>query len=505
MAHTTQTDWQKVVYPLVNSIYTAEQVRAFEEDLFIKEGDDLRAMMEAAKQSVEILNKDFSTSEFIILCGPGNNGGDGYFIGIGLGELKKCVKFIDVLSHVKKSPLCEHAFKVAQDLDFINAKTLKGISSKTIIVDAIFGIGGRIDLGSELEEILSDCNRFESKIAIDVPTGIDSNTGEISQACFNADKTITFIGYKLGQRINEGKNYCGKLILKDLGFSMDKNVSPTVKELSFEDIKSNIPKRKENSHKGDHGKLLIIAGDEGFGGAGIMSSESGLKTGAGLVRLLTRKSHVSASLTRNPEVMVSGADNAQDIEANLEWPDAIVAGPGMFENFWSEQILYKLLFSVAEKGTPTLLDAGALRLLCHKAFSKINLGSETVLTPHPGEAAEMLKVSVKDIQKNRIESAKALQKKYGCIIILKGNGTIICNKNDIYLCSSGGPELAVAGSGDILSGIIGSLIAQGLTPFDAAKTGVVIHSLAGEDFANDVGKIGLAAGELIPYIRKFLN
>ena len=197
----------------MNSIYTAEQVRAFEENSFIKEGDDLRAMMEAAKQSVEILNKDFSTSEFLILCGPGNNGGDGYFIGIGLSELKKRVKFLDVLDHIKKSPLCEHAFKAAKDSDFINAKTIKDISSKTVIVDAIFGIGGRIDLGSELEEILSDCNRFESKIAIDVPTGLDSNTGEISQACFNADKTITFIGLKLGQLINQGKIYSGDIVL----------------------------------------------------------------------------------------------------------------------------------------------------------------------------------------------------------------------------------------------------------------------------------------------------
>ena len=489
----------------MNNIYTAEQVRAFEENSFIKEGDDLQAMIEAAKQSVEILNKDFSTSEFLILCGPGNNGGDGYFIGIGLSKLKKRVRFLDVLRDLKKSHLCELAFKMAEGLEFIDIKQLKNISRKTVVVDAIFGIGGRIDLGSELEEILSDCDRFESKIAIDVPTGLDSNTGEISQACFNADKTITFIGYKLGQRINEGKNYCGKLILKDLGLSMNENVSPTVKELSFEDIKSNIPKRKENSHKGDHGKLLIIAGDEGYGGAGIMSSESGLKTGAGLIRLLTRKSHVSASLARNPEVMVSGADNAQDIETNLEWPDAIVAGPGMFENYWSEQILYKLLLSISKKGTPTLLDAGALRLLTHKAFTKMELHSETVLTPHPGEAAEMLKVTVQEIQKNRVESAKELQKKYGCIIVLKGNGTIICNNNGIYLCTAGGPELAVAGSGDILSGVIGSLIAQGLEPLDAAKTGVVLHALAGEDFATDVGRIGMAAGELVPYIRKFLN
>ena len=489
----------------MNSIYTAQQVKAFEKSSFIKEGDDQRAMIEAAKRTVEVLNTDYPTSEFLILCGPGNNGGDGYFIGIGLSELKKSVKFIDVLGHAKKSPLCEHAFKIAEDSDFINAKTLKDLSSKTVIVDAIFGIGGRIDLGSKLEEILSDCNKFESKVAIDVPTGLDSNTGEISKACFNADKTITFIGYKLGQRINEGKNYCGKLILKDLGLGMEENVSPTLKELSFEDIKKNIPKRRESSHKGDHGKLLISAGDEGVGGAGIMSSESGLKTGAGLVKLLTRKSHVSASLARNPEVMVSGADNAQDLEANLDWPDAVVAGPGMFKNYWSEQILYKLLVHVADKNIPTLLDAGALRLLSHKAFSKIKLHSEMVLTPHPGEAAEMLNIPVNEIQKNRIKSVKALQKKYGCIIVLKGNGTIVCNKNDAYLCSSGGPELAVAGSGDILSGVIGSLMAQGLSPFDAAKTGVEIHALAGAEFVKDVGRIGLAAGELISYIRKFLN
>ena len=487
------------------NIYTAKQVKDFEKNAFAKKGADLLAMKEAARQSVEVLNKTYSSSDFLILCGPGNNGGDGYFIGIGLNKLKKRIKFLDVINDAKKSPLCEHAFKKARNLEFISLKALKNIPKETIVIDAIFGIGGRIDLGSKLEEILSICNNFESKVAIDVPTGIDSNTGEISQACFNADKTITFIAYKLGQRINEGKNYCGKLILKDLGLNMNKNVSPAVNEFSFEDIKKNIPKRMKNAHKGDHGKLLVIAGDDGFGGAGILSSECGLKTGAGLVRLLTRKSHVSASLAKNPEVMVSGADNAQDLEANLEWPDAVVVGPGLFENYWSEQMLYKLLSSLTLNETPALLDAGALRLLTREIFSKITLHSQTVLTPHPGEAAEMLATTVKEIQRNRIKSAKELQKKYGCIIVLKGNGTIVCNKNDTYLCSSGGPELAVAGSGDVLSGVIGSLIAQGLAPIDAAITGVGIHARAGEEFAKDVGKIGLAASELIPYLRKFLN
>ncbi len=487
------------------SIYTAEQVKDFEKNSFVKKGDGLLAMMEAANQSVEILNKTYSSSDFLILCGPGNNGGDGYFIGMGLSKLKKNVKFIDVINDARKSHLCEHAFKKARNLEFISSKALKNIPKETVVIDAIFGIGGRIDLGSKLEEILSICDNFESKVAIDVPTGIDSNTGEISQACFNADKTITFIAYKLGQRINEGKNYCGEIILRDLGLDMNKNVKPVVKEFSFADIKKYIPKRKKDAHKGDHGKLLVIAGDEGFGGAGILSSEAGLKTGAGLVKLLTRKSHISSSLARNPEVMVSGADNAQDLENNLNWPDVVVAGPGMFENYWSEQILYKLLNSKFKNEIHTLLDAGALRLLTHKTFSSIKLNNQVILTPHPGEAAEMLQTTVKEIQEDRIRSAKELQEKYGGIIVLKGHGTIVCNDTDTYLCSSGSSELAVAGSGDVLSGLIGSLIAQGLTPLNAAIAGVGIHAQAGAEFANKIGKIGLAAGELIDYIRKLLN
>ena len=489
----------------MNSIYTAEQVKAFEKSTFVKKGDDLLAMMEAANHSVDELIKAYPKSEFLILCGPGNNGGDGYFIGMGLSKLNKSVKFLNVLDKSKKSRLCEYAFEKAKNLAFIAPSELKNVLIDTVIIDAIFGIGGRIDLGKQIEEILSFCNGFKSKVAIDVPTGLDSNTGEISKACFNADKTITFIAYKLGQRVNEGKNFTGKLILKDLGLGMIKKITPLIKEFSFKDIQGSIPKRKNSAHKGDHGKLLVIAGDEGLGGAGIMSSESALKTGTGLVKLLTRKSYISASLARNPEVMVSGADNAQDLEENLSWPNAIVAGPGMFENFWSEQILFKLLAKITEKKIPTLLDAGALRLLNNKAFSKMKLHDQMILTPHPGEAADMLKVSTQEIQKNRIESAKKLQKKYNCIIVLKGQGTIICYKKEMYLCSSGGPELAVGGTGDILSGVIGSLIAQGLTPLDAAITGVGLHAKAGENFANEVGKIGLAASELIPQIRKLLN
>tara|TARA_B100000945_G_scaffold51063_2_gene36770 strand:- start:6518 stop:7987 length:1470 start_codon:yes stop_codon:yes gene_type:complete len=489
----------------VNNIYSTQQVKDFEEKSFIQKDDDLHAMISAAEHSIEILVNAYPSSDFLILCGPGNNGGDGYFIGLGLEKLQKSVKLVDVFKDHKKSRLCDHAFEQAKYLQFISPDKIKNISKKTVVVDAIFGIGGRINFGEKLKNILFLCNKFESRVAVDLPTGVDGNTGEIAKACFNADITITFIGFKLGQKINKGKSYCGEIILKDLGLNMSKNVNATLKEFAYEDIKDKLPKRKEDSHKGNHGKLLVIAGDEGLGGAGILSSESGIKTGAGLVRLLTRKSNISSSLSRNPEVMVSGGDNAQDLDTYFAWPDIIVAGPGMFKNFWSEQMLYRLLESSKNNSIPILLDAGALRLLTHKSFTKIKLNKQTVLTPHPGEAAEMLKISTNEIQKNRIQSAKQIQKKYGCIVVLKGYGTIICDKKNTYLCSSGGPELGVAGSGDILAGFIGALIAQGLTPMDAAISGVAIHAEAGKAFSEKVGNIGLSSSELITYIRDLLN
>jgi NAD(P)H-hydrate epimerase len=210
-------------------------------------------------------------------------------------------------------------------------------------------------------------------------------------------------------------------------------------------------------------------------------------------------------LAKNPEVMVSGADNVQDLENHFLYSDVLVCGPGMYENYWSEQLLFKLLAFAVKNQTPTLLDAGALRLLSKKPFSNMSLPKDIVLTPHPGEASSLLGVSTDVIQNDRLRAAKELNAKFGGIVVLKGHGTIICDSKESYLCCSGGPELAIAGSGDVLSGLIGSLMAQGLKPIDAAMAGVALHGNAGESFARSIGAIGLAASELIPHIRNALN
>ena len=486
-------------------MYTAKQIQTFEKSVFVSEGEDLKLMRRAADDSVSWLKEKFSSCNFIILCGPGNNGGDGYFIGLGLRKLNFKVQFVDAIPKAKKSYLCNLAFNKAHNVEFVTSEGIEKLSIESVVIDAIFGIGGRINLSKEIRSLLERTKKFKAKIAVDMPTGMCAATGEISKACFEADNTITFIGLKLGQLINQGKEFCGKIVLKDLGLDMTETVKPTIREFNYKDIKSNLPVRKKNAHKGQHGKLLIVAGDEGYGGAGILASEAALKTGAGLVKLLTREAHVSPSLAKNPEVMVSGADNAQDLENHFSYSDVLVCGPGMFENYWSEQLLFKLIAFAAKNQTPTLLDAGALRLLSKKPFSNMPLPKDIVLTPHPGEASSLLGVSTDVIQNDRLRAAKELNSKFGGIVVLKGHGTIICDSKESYLCSSGGPELAVAGSGDVLSGLIGSLIAQGLKPLDAAIAGVALHSNAGESFAKSTGEIGLAASELIPHIRNALN
>ena len=462
-------------------------------------------MKKAAAESSAWLIKKFPKKHFIVLCGPGNNGGDGYYIALELSKLNCEVSLIDVLDNKKKSSLCAQAFLDVSDLNFITSHELSTLGEDSVIVDAIFGIGARPGLQPELEDILELSERFQHRIAIDMPTGVDSNTGKTIGKSFMADATITFIGTKIGQLINQGKIYSGDIILQTLDLKMEDKIKPIADTLTINDVQSLFPKRAQDSNKGNHGKLLIIAGDEGYGGAGTLASETAVKTGSGLVKLLTRECYVASNLARNPEIIVCGGDNAQDLESHFPWADVFVCGPGMFHNYWSEQLLYKLIEYAQKYAVPTLLDAGALRLLEMEAFAQLILPKNLIITPHPGEAAGLLNISVNEVQADRLKAAKDLHIKFGGTIVLKGYGTIIYDGDNTYLCTVGGPELGVPGSGDVLSGLIGSLVSQGLKPMDAAVAGVALHSGAGNQFTKNTGVIGLAASELIPLIRNLLN
>ena len=270
---------------------------------------------------------------------------------------------------------------------------------------------------------------------------------------------------------------------------------------NFESLGIRLPQRNKNAHKGSHGKVLVIAGSEGMGGAGILASEASLYCGSGLVTLFTHKSNVEASLVRNPEIMALGIQDRIESPDNI---DVFLLGPGFTNDKWSE-IAYECL-STNTKNAYLIFDAGALYFLSEP--KKINVSKGAILTPHPGEAAKLLNTTIENIQANRESSAQKIAIKYDAeAVILKGHNTVVYMKNTdkTFLCKDGGPELASAGTGDVLAGILSALLAQGLSIMDACLLAVAVHSKAGINFKEEVGEIGLNASALIMLSRKMLN
>ncbi len=271
------------------------------------------------------------------------------------------------------------------------------------------------------------------------------------------------------------------------------------KDFNFDSISIKIPKRLKKSHKGNFGKVLIAGGSKGMGGAAILSSEASLFCGAGLVHLNTHPSNVEASLIRNPEIMALGITKVLSMPDNV---DVLLCGPGLKNDEWSKNIFDEVL--KIKNNSASVFDAGALNFIGEE---KIEGSQNIVLTPHPGEAANLLGVSNIEIQEDRINAAKTISKKFSAYVILKGKDTIICSQNseDVFLCSDGGPELSTGGTGDVLAGVISALIAQKLDIMDACMLSVAVHARAGTIFKNKTGEIGLNASSLIQTIRDLIN
>ena len=270
-----------------------------------------------------------------------------------------------------------------------------------------------------------------------------------------------------------------------------------MQDFCLNDLDVSLNKDTLDSHKGSFGHLLIASGDTGYGGAGIIASEAAIMSGCGLVTLLSKKEHIQSSLSRNPEVIALGVDGRQDAERFLKDQKNLLIGPGLRKSIWSEQ-LCELFLSRAQKNNDTniIIDAGGLHYI--KDFG---CPSNAIITPHPGEAAMLLNCSVEKLQKNRLEAAKELYKRYSCLIVLKGYQTIVFD-GDAYRCTDGGPALSTAGTGDVLAGLIGSFLAQGISKIDAAKFSVAIHGAAGDKFSKSKRVRGLTATKLIKIINE---
>jgi len=281
-----------------------------------------------------------------------------------------------------------------------------------------------------------------------------------------------------------------------------------LQSFTFQELKNLLPNRAKDSHKGNFGKVLICAGSPGMGGAGILASETSLFCGSGLVTLVTDTSNVSPSLLRNPEVMAIGVDMVEGVDIDLKIKDhsVILYGPGIANTAFAKTILVKILKSA--NNSKIILDAGALHIAA-SSKSLIKKSNKTILmTPHPGEAAILLNISIEEVQRDRLSAAKQIADTYGAsIVILKGMGTVVFDStnNKSFICACGGPELATGGTGDVLAGVLTALLAQGLDIRNASIIAVAVHSEAGLKFKEEIGEIGLNASSLIPIIRQLIN
>jgi len=437
-----------------------------------------------------------------VVCGPGNNGGDGYVLARKLIENGLSLILYSV-GKLDKQTGDALQTRIAFEKAGGQVLNYKGgaLNAGEVIVDALLGTGSERNLQGQFAEVVEAMNESQVPIlALDQPSGIDADCGKVLGTAIKASATVTFIGVKRGLLTSSAADHVGQLFFADLGVS-DKareQVSTEAKLLSRITCQRLAPHRKQNTHKGEQGKLLIVGGAPGMTGAARLAGMAALRSGAGLVRLAS----LGEPVTTSPELMVTQVHSASELGCLLELSDGVVIGPGLGRDALAQQLLGKVLDS-RSKLHSLVVDADALMCL---GSQPIDLAG-AVLTPHPGEAAKLLSSSTSSVQADRFAAASEIATRFNCTCVLKGAGTIISDGKRFLVSDRGGPELASAGTGDVLSGIIAALSGQGLNAWDAASLGVFIHGVAGEMAAKKFGN-GLIAGDLceqVPEIFRWLD
>ena len=483
----------------MTSLYLAAQVREIDR-ITIDERriPGLTLMRRAADACVSALIQRWpEPAKVAVLCGSGNNAGDGFIIA-GLLANRGVQTSVGLVGRMPEADSdAGAACRFCRDSGVGVVTASEAMHDADVIVDALLGTGITGELRPGYAEVIAAVNRGSWKVlSVDLPSGLSSDTGNLQGSAVRADITVTFIGRKLGLLTADGPEVTGELLFADLDVPDDvlAEVEPAATVLDFESLVRRLPPRHRNSHKMSHGHLLIVGGDEGMGGAVLMAAESAIMTGSGLVSVATHPANVSAILARRPEVMPRGVKGTDDLEALLDRSTVVVLGPGLGQGGFGQA----LFDAVLATDKPLVLDADGLNLLSEKPHRRDNW----VLTPHPGEAGRLLSARV---QEDRLSAVLELTSKFGGVALLKGAGTLISDGERVSLVPYGNPAMAVAGMGDVLSGVIGSLLAQTGEQLFATQLGAVVHSLAADIMAGSEGELGLLASELIPQMRRLLN
>jgi NAD(P)H-hydrate epimerase len=339
-------------------------------------------------------------------------------------------------------------------------------------------------------------------LAIDIPSGLCSDTGRRLGTAVRADTTITFIGIKQGLLTGAAPDHCGRIHFASLDVPDEvyDRVSAACRRLDLEEQLTRLPAVPVTAHKGSFGHALVVGGELGMAGAAIMAAEAAARCGAGLVSAATRAANLAGFNARRPEVMAHGIEARGELESLLRRATAVAVGPGLGRNAWGEQLLQR----VTETALPLVLDADALNLLAAGRVVENSARGQWILTPHPGEAARLLDTDVATVQADRFAAVREMQARYGGVVVLKGAGTLVADGETIALCPYGNPGMASGGMGDVLSGVMAALLAQGLPLRDAACLGVCLHGAAADRAAAE-GLRGLLATDLVPFLRRLVD
>ena len=366
-----------------------------------------------------------------------------------------------------------------------------------VYVDALFGSGlNRAPAGDAARLITAVNAQSRPVLALDVPSGLDSDLGVAFEPCLRATATVCFVGWKRGLFTANGPDQCGERSLATLDVPSHVHAHAEADAMLL--TPQTLPPRPRDSHKGRYGHVLAIGGDLGAGGAVRMCGEAAARVGAGLVSIATREANVGPVLGGRPELMPHGVHVPRNLEALLARASVLAIGPGLGQDDWGQGLWYAGL----DAGKPTVLDADGLNLL---AGGRRALPERVVLTPHPGEAGRLLETTTAEVQADRFAAVRKLAQKFSAVVVLKGAGSLIADANGrTAVCPWGNPGMASGGMGDVLTGVIAGLLAQGLGTWEAACLGVGLHARAG-DLAARAGERGLLASDLFPYLRALVN
>jgi len=489
------------MHAMTDALYTAEQVRELDrraiEDLGIP-GYEL--MTRAGHATLNGLRALWPAARsIVVLCGPGNNGGDGYVVARvarALGLRTRVVALTD------PSRLQGDARRAYQDFVAAGGRSepwSPDVLEADVIVDAIFGTGLAREVSDEAAAVIAASNGAGRPIvAVDVPSGLHADSGAVLGVAVRAELTVTFIGRKLGCYLGAGPEQVGRLVFDDLAVPPETYAMqhPAARLLGESDVAAALPRRRRGAHKGDHGHVLVVGGGPGMPGAARLAGEAALRAGAGLVTAAVHPDNASVVAAR-PELMCLAARTAADLAPALERATVLAIGPGLGRSEWARELLAAALAT----GLPAVVDADALNLLAGSP----RRSDRWVLTPHPGEAARLLGVTSAAVQGARLASARELQARFGGTIVLKGAGSLVLAPGELPgLCDRGNPGMATGGMGDVLTGLIAGIAAQCGDLAIAARAGVFAHAQAG-DLAARRGERGLLAGDVLEQVRACVN